>query len=112
MVSKNNILISTSQIIAAYVSRASVAPEQLTVLVEEIYKKLLQLSDDTTNSILTVNCNVPCIDPKDSITDEYLICLEDGKKFKSLRRHLMSHYNMTPEQYIVVSGIYIQIILW
>ncbi|MNN83878.1 Transcriptional regulatory protein ros [compost metagenome] len=41
----------------------------------------------------------PAVNPKKSVTDDYIICLEDGKKFKSLKRHLMTHYSMTPEQY-------------
>jgi len=41
----------------------------------------------------------PAVNPKKSIHDDYLICLEDGKKFKSLKRHLMTHYGLTPEEY-------------
>jgi predicted transcriptional regulator len=41
----------------------------------------------------------PAVNPKKSITDDYIICLEDGKKFKSLKRHLMTHYDLTPDQY-------------
>ena len=41
----------------------------------------------------------PAVNPKRSVHDDYIICLEDGKKFKSLKRHLMTHYGMTPEQY-------------
>ena len=41
----------------------------------------------------------PAVNPKRSVTDDYIICLEDGQKFKSLKRHLMSHYGMTPEEY-------------
>ncbi len=41
----------------------------------------------------------PAVNPKKSVHDDYIVCLEDGKKFKSLKRHLMTHYSMTPEQY-------------
>ncbi len=41
----------------------------------------------------------PAINPKKSVADDYIVCLEDGKKFKSLKRHLMTHYSLTPEQY-------------
>ena len=41
----------------------------------------------------------PAINPKKSVADDYIVCLEDGKKFKSLKRHLLTHYGLTPEQY-------------
>jgi predicted transcriptional regulator len=41
----------------------------------------------------------PAVNPKKSVFDDYIICLEDGKKFKSLKRHLMTHYGLTPEEY-------------
>ena len=41
----------------------------------------------------------PAVNPKRSVHDDYIVCLEDGKKFKSLKRHLMTHYGLTPDQY-------------
>ncbi|HEV7255439.1 MAG TPA: MucR family transcriptional regulator [Mesorhizobium sp.] len=88
----------TADVVAAYVSNNSVATGELPGLIAEIHAALGRLGAATTEAA-PVEKPKPAVHPKKSIQDDYLICLEDGKKFKSLKRHLMTHYNMTPEQY-------------
>lgn len=87
----------TADVVAAYVSNNSVAAGELPGLIAEIHAALGRL--ERPGEAPQAEKPRPAVNPKRSIQDDYLICLEDGKKFKSLKRHLMTHYNMTPEQY-------------
>lgn len=93
--SENLTLQMTSSIVAAYVSKNPIQSGDLSELIQDVHNALSNLNGETQ----TVEELVPAIPVKKSITDEFLICLEDGKKFKSLKRHLRSKYDMTPEQY-------------
>ena len=87
----------TADIVSAYVSNNSVSAGEILNLINQIHSALLRVSggqSDTQPEPLK-----PAVSLKKSITADYLICLEDGKKFKSLKRHLRTQYNMTPEQY-------------
>ena len=87
----------TAEIVSAYVSNNSVAAGEIPNLINQVFAALSRVSvkpGDTTSEPLK-----PAISVKKSITPEYIVCLEDGKKFKSLKRHLRTQYNMTPEQY-------------
>src|SRR6201991_577984 len=87
----------TAGIVSAYVSNNSVASADIPALINQIHAALLRVStgaSDTQPEPLK-----PAVSIKKSVTPEYLVCLEDGKKFKSLKRHLRTQYNMTPEQY-------------
>jgi predicted transcriptional regulator len=87
----------TADIVSAYVSNNTVAAGDISALISQVHSALLRVSnglDDVASETLK-----PAIPVKKSITPEYLICLEDGKKFKSLKRHLRTQYNMTPEHY-------------
>src|SRR4051812_5418278 len=87
----------TADIVSAYVSNNSVSAGEIPNLINQIHSALLRVSggqSDTQPEPLK-----PAVSLKKSITADYLICLEDGKKFKSLKRHLRTQYNMTPEQY-------------
>ena len=87
----------TADIVSAYVSNNSVSAGEIPNLINQIHSALLRVSggqSDTQPEPLK-----PAVSLKKSITSDYLICLEDGKKFKSLKRHLRTQYNMTPEQY-------------
>jgi predicted transcriptional regulator len=87
----------TTQIISAYVSNNNVVSGDLPQLIGEVHSALSQAS---TNSIQAPKEELkPAVAVKKSLTPEYIICLEDGKKFKSLKRHLRTHYNMSPEEY-------------
>ena len=95
--SSNNYIELTADIVSAYVSNNTVAAGDISALISQVHSALLRVSngqDEVASEALK-----PAIPVKKSITPEYLICLEDGKKFKSLKRHLRTQYNMTPEHY-------------
>jgi predicted transcriptional regulator len=85
-----------SKIVAGYVSHNNVPPNEITSLVNTVHQALLGISGGTD---YVHRAQEPAIAIKKSITPDYLICLEDGKKFKSLKRHLRTRYNMTPDEY-------------
>ncbi|MCI5076439.1 MucR family transcriptional regulator [Oricola sp.] len=87
----------TAAVVSAYVENNAVTTADLPKLIGEVHKALKKLDGSETAS--EAEKPKPAVNPKRSVTDDYLICLEDGQKFKSLKRHLMSHYGMTPEQY-------------
>jgi predicted transcriptional regulator len=86
----------TADIVAAYVSNNSVAAADLPALIESVHRALGQLG---TPVAPPVEEQKPAVPVKKSVTPEYIICLEDGKKFKSLKRHLRTSYGMTPDAY-------------
>ncbi len=87
----------TSHIVSAYVSNNSVMASDLPALIGEVHTAL---SHASSNSMQAPKEELkPAVAIKKSLTPEYIICLEDGKKFKSLKRHLRTHYNMSPEEY-------------
>ena len=95
--SSSNYIELTADIVSAYVSNNTVAAGDISALISQVHSALLRVSngqDEVASEALK-----PAIPVKKSITPEYLICLEDGKKFKSLKRHLRTQYNMTPEHY-------------
>jgi predicted transcriptional regulator len=85
----------TSQIVAAYVGRNALPLSELPALIHSVYQSLLGLgggSGPTTGQ-------EPAVAVKKSVTPEYLICLEDGKRLKMLKRYIRTRYDMTPEEY-------------
>ncbi|MGQ3675401.1 MucR family transcriptional regulator [Xanthobacter sp. TB0139] len=86
----------TADIVAAYVSNNSVAANDLPALIESVHRALGQLG---TPSAPPAEELKPAVPIKKSVTPDYIICLEDGKKFKSLKRHLRTSYGMTPDAY-------------
>jgi predicted transcriptional regulator len=86
----------SADIVAAYVSRNSVTPSSLPALIESIHEALSNLG--TAEPVSSTEALVPAVPIRKSISPGFLICLDDGKKFKSLKRHLASH-GMTPDQY-------------
>ena len=89
----------TSDIVSAYVSNNTVAPFELPKLISEVYQCFSGLIEQTDSANKPEVKQKPAVPIKKSIADDYLICLEDGKKFKSLKRHLSSHYGLSPEEY-------------
>jgi predicted transcriptional regulator len=87
----------TASIVSAYVSNNSVAAGDIPALINQVHAALLRVSSGQGQS--QAEPLKPAIAVKRSITPDYIVCLEDGKKFKSLKRHLRTQYNMTPEQY-------------
>ncbi|GGB02547.1 MucR family transcriptional regulator [Brucella endophytica] len=94
---QNEIIEFTAEIVTAYVANNSVAANDLPSLIAEIHASLSGLMTETV--AMPAEKPTPAVSIKKSVTDDYIICLEDGKKFKSLKRHLMTHYGMTPEEY-------------
>ncbi|WP_457812619.1 MucR family transcriptional regulator [Sinorhizobium meliloti] len=88
----------TSRIVSAYLSRNVIAPSELPHLIQQIYGSLGKTSEPTKTPA-TVEEQRPAVPIKKSVTDDFILCLEDGKSFKSLKRHLMAKYALTPEQY-------------
>ena len=87
----------TAEIVAAYVSNNALPVDELPALIAQVHGALGNLAAGIGEA--EGNAAKPAVSIKKSITPEYLVCLEDGKKFKSLRRHLRSQYDMSPEEY-------------
>lgn len=95
---KQDILLElTADLVSAYVSNNPVPASELPNLIAEVYTSLGHVGEVTEQA--PIEKQKPAVNPKRSVFDDYIICLEDGKKFKSLKRHLMSHFGLTPEQY-------------
>jgi len=85
----------TAQIVSAHVSNNSVSPDALPSLIQEVYKTLAGVGNEQSEP----ERPQPAVPVKKSVFADHIICLEDGKKLKMLKRHLKTAYNMTPEQY-------------
>jgi predicted transcriptional regulator len=93
----DNMLALTTRIVAAYVSHNQVPLSEVPAMLRNVHSALSGL---TGAPVPDLNTNTkPAVPVKKSITDEYIICLEDGKRLKMLKRYLRSHYDMSPEQY-------------
>ncbi|WP_417680210.1 MucR family transcriptional regulator [Roseibium sp.] len=92
-----NLIDLTADIVSAYVSNNTVASTDLPNLINEVYGALQRTS--TAAQEPEPEPLKPAVPVKKSVMPDYIICLEDGKKFKSLKRHLRTHYDMTPEEY-------------
>ena len=86
----------TSDIVAAHVSNNSVSVDDLPSLISNVYGALAGLG---STKVIEEEKPEPAVSVRASIKPDYIVCLEDGKKLKMLKRHLMTHYNMTPEEY-------------
>jgi predicted transcriptional regulator len=86
----------TADIVAAHVSNNSVAVNDLPQLIQNVHGALSGLGDQPIVPEVKPEPKVPV---RSSVKPDYIVCLEDGKKLKMLKRHLMTHYNMTPDQY-------------
>jgi predicted transcriptional regulator len=95
---KRNVIDLTAEIVAAYVGKNPVPQGELPKLINDVHRALTGAAGGATLREDVVEAK-PAVTIKKSLTSDYLICLEDGKKFKSLKRHLRSHYNLSPEQY-------------
>jgi predicted transcriptional regulator len=90
-----NVLGLTAQIVSAHVSNNSVSPDALPSLIQEVYKTLAGVGKEPAQP----EKPQPAVPVKRSVFPDHIVCLEDGKKLKMLKRHLKTAYNMTPEQY-------------
>ena len=93
----NEMLITlTSDIVAAHVSNNNVAVEDVSGLISNVYGALAALGQAV---VVEEVMPEPAVSVRASIKPDYIVCLEDGKKLKMLKRHLMTHYSLTPDQY-------------
>ncbi|MEM6467704.1 MAG: MucR family transcriptional regulator [Pseudomonadota bacterium] len=95
-IDKAELLSLTSEIVSSHVSNNSVTLEAVPGLIQSVFDKLADLAQPTEDVVEEL---VPAVPIKKSITNDHIICLEDGKKLKMLRRHLMTAYGMTPDDY-------------
>ena len=91
-----DLLALTTEIVSAYVSNNTMPTAEIPGLIDQVFKTL---SNVNAESGAMANRPQPAVPIKRSVTDDYIICLEDGKKLKMLKRHLKTAYNMTPEEY-------------
>jgi predicted transcriptional regulator len=101
--STSNLPELTAEIVAAYVSNNSVRPEDLASLISDVHSALKQAPNGKEQP--APEPQQPAVSIKKSITPDYLISLENGQKFKSLKRHLMNSYGMTPAEYRAKWGL-------
>lgn len=92
---QNELLALTTQIVAAHVANNSVAVTDLPQLIHEVFRTLASVG----TAPVALERPQPAVPVKKSVTPDYIICLEDGKKLKMLKRHLKTAYNMSPEEY-------------
>jgi len=98
-----NLVGLTAQIVSAYVSKNAVSSADLTALIGDVHSALARVS--TGAELPDRDDAKPAIAVKKSVTPDYIVCLEDGKKFKSLKRHLRTHYKLTPDEYRAKWGL-------
>ena len=96
--STDDLLGITAEIVAAHVSNNSVAVADLPSLIKDVHRTLAMLGS-VSAAPETTEVRPPAVPVKKSVTPDYIICLEDGKKLKMLKRHLSAAYGMTPDQY-------------
>jgi len=92
----------TASIVSAYVANNAVPAVNLAALIATVHSAVVGLprAQDSVAEPL-----VPAVNPKRSVHADYIVCLEDGKRFKSLKRHLMSSYGLTPDEYRTKWGL-------
>ncbi len=95
-ISHEELLSLTTEIVASYVSNNTLPSIEIPLTIERVYKSLASVGQDVD---LVADRPQPVVPIKKSITPDYLICLEDGKKLKMLKRHLKTAYDMSPEDY-------------
>lgn len=101
-IERSELLTLTADIVAAYVSNNPVPGPDLASMIETVYSKLHHLSGEPVEPVEELKPAVPI---RKSVTDDFIICLDDGKKLKMLKRHLKTAYNMTPEDYRAKWGL-------
>ncbi|ODR98393.1 MucR family transcriptional regulator [Methyloceanibacter methanicus] len=97
VVDKDELVELTAEIVSAYVSNNTVVATDLPALINNVFDALKKASSSGGQPVKEELR--PAVPVKKSVTSEYIICLEDGKKFKSLKRHLRTHYDLSPEEY-------------
>ena len=101
-VDHSELLALTSDIVAAHVSNNSVAGADLPALIESVFGTLSSLGPEAAEPEVEMK---PAVAIKKSVTDDHIVCLEDGKKMKMLKRHLMTDHGLTPDEYRAKWGL-------
>lgn len=91
------VMAMVSDIVAAYVSNHSMEPSELPNFIQLVQRSLCNVN--SKNSFVLASRSEPAVPINESIQPDYIVCLEDGKRMKMLKRHLKTSYNMTPDQY-------------
>lgn len=86
-----------ADVVSAYVSNNVIVASEIPGVIQNVFDALKKVSDGSIEA--PQEQLKPAVPIKKSVTDDYIICLEDGKQFKSLKRHLRTHYNLSPEEY-------------
>lgn len=94
----DNVVGLAADIVSAFVSNNSVPSSEIAALVGDVHAALSRLTT-LQEPIAEAEAQKPAVSPRKSVTEEYIVCLEDGLRFKSLKRHLRTHFNLTPDQY-------------
>lgn len=103
MDTRNDLVEMAADIVSAYVSANQVPPSEIPALIRTVYASLQQIAG--SSPVTVASAQEPAVPVKKSITPDYIVCLEDGKKFKSLKRHLRTKYSMTPDEYRTKWGL-------
>lgn len=93
----DHLLTLTTNIVSAHLSNNAVSTEDIPALIRKVYSTLANVHQE--GGVMISERPQPAVPIKKSIHADYIVCLEDGKKLKMLKRHLKTAYNMTPEQY-------------
>jgi predicted transcriptional regulator len=104
MDSQRDLVGMAAEIVSAYVSANQTPPHEIPNLIRAVHGALVEISG-RTQAPTSGEPLEPAVSIKKSITADFIICLEDGKKFKSLKRHLRTRYGMTPEEYRTKWGL-------
>jgi predicted transcriptional regulator len=95
--SQGEVLRMVTEIVSAFVGNNEVAPSEIPGVIQTVHKALVSVGHSATEQ--ASEPPTPVVPIRKSVTPDYIICLEDGKKLKMLKRHLRTAYNMTPEEY-------------
>ena len=95
-VNREELLAFTTEIVSSYVTNNTVQQSEISGVIEQVFKTLSNVNGDMNAA---VDRPQPAVPIKKSVTPDYIVCLEDGKKLKMLKRHLKTAYNMSPEEY-------------
>ena len=94
---RSEVIEMTADIVSAFVSNNSVPATELPALIQSVHRALSGVT--TTPEVVESAPREPAVPVKKSVHPDFIVCLEDGRKFKSLKRHLRTKYNMSPEEY-------------
>ena len=99
MSESHDLMDATVEVVSAYLSHNAVSTDQVPSFIGSVHSALSRLGGPAETTVITAERPEPAVPIKKSVFPDYIVCLEDGKKLKMLKRHLRSAYNMTPAEY-------------